>query len=101
VEYQSFDTLRLAGRVVVAGNTVSIAVSSSGEEDSVVEAAVSIFRRFYPFVEIERDGPTIRMSADHLAERQLRTAWLSHLLEAKTHAASACVRTELLERLFL
>jgi len=83
---------------LVGVTTIAIGV---GEADGgVIDTAVRSFRRFYPNAEIQLDSGTVRISSANLPEAQLRTAWLSQLLEAKTHAQSELARAAVLERLF-
>jgi hypothetical protein len=86
---------------VVSPSAAAIAVSLANEDAAAVDAAIQSFRRFYATSEVELSGSTIRLTSSEMSSRQLRTAWLSHLLEAKTHEQAQNARRALFEKLFV
>jgi hypothetical protein len=86
---------------VISPSVAAVAVSLANEDAAVIDAAIQTFRRFYPSSEIEFTGSAIRLISSEMNSRQLRTAWLSHLLEAKTHEEAQNARRVLLGKLFV
>jgi autonomous glycyl radical cofactor GrcA len=80
------------------GKTIDVDVSKI--ERAVVDAAVRSFRRFYPDVTVELSGSAVRASSKNMSAQQLNTAWLGHLLQAKTDETSKGARAALFEKLF-
>ena len=64
------------------------------------QAAALSMARFYPTVDIQIAGDAVRLSSSQMSERQLRTAWLCHVLEAKRGESSSSAREDVLQELF-
>lgn len=83
-----------------SGGTATVAVSVPDPDRAAAISAAAAFRRFYPEVQIELHHSCARLCSSDMSEQQLRTAWLCHFHEAKTHAFSVQAREALLQKLF-
>lgn len=79
-------------------HTSTIAVPYA--DAALARAAAASMARFYPTVDIQIAGDAVRLSSSQMSERQLRTAWLCHVLEAKRGESSSRAREGILQELF-
>jgi hypothetical protein len=68
--------------------------------DRTIDRAIDCLQRFYPGVQIQRDGSEIALQSD-LPPAQLRGIWFSHLHEARARDARIEQRDDLIRELFL